>query len=148
MIQVIGRRDRADFPEFGLFDIEAKVDTGAFTSALHCAQVKVIEVKGIQKISFHILDAHRPDVELRRFATRFFTRKKIKNSFGQSELRYVIKTKIVLFGRTIRAEFSLADRTEMRYPVLLGRKLLRNKFIVDVTHADLSYQQKKDTFHN
>lgn len=145
---MIGRKDRVDLPAFDLFDIEAKVDTGAFTSALHCAQVKVITEGRHQKICFHILDAHRPDVEAREFKTRFFVRKKIKNSFGQSEMRYVIKTKIVLFGRTIRAEFSLADRTEMRYPVLLGRKLLNRKFIVDVARFDLSYQQKKDTFHN
>ena len=71
-----------------------------------------------------------------------FTQRTIQNSFGVAEKRYVIKTKIVLFGRKIRAEFTLADREQMRYPVLLRRKLLRNRFIVDVAQKNLSQQTK------
>jgi hypothetical protein len=74
--------------------------------------------------------------------TKNFKEKKIKSSFGQIEERFVIKTKIKLFDRVIRAEFSLSDRTEMKYPILLGRKLLRNRFIVDVSLYNLSFNQK------
>jgi hypothetical protein len=57
-------------------------------------------------------------------------------------MRYVIKTKVTLFGKTFKTEFSLADRQQMRYPVLLGRKLLRNRFIVDVSLENVSFSQK------
>ncbi len=131
-----------DLPGFGLQNIEAKVDTGAYTSAIHCSHIKLIERKGIKKISFHILGSDQEGLGERVFVTRNFKEKKIKSSFGQIEERFVIKTKVKLFGRVIRADFSLTDRTEMRYPVLLGRKLLKNRFIVDVSQYNLSYNKK------
>ena len=139
---VIGRKDLIDFPQLGLENIEAKIDTGAYTSAIHCSQIKLIRKKGIRKISFHILGTHQVGVGHRVFTTADFKEKKIRSSFGHVEKRFVIKTKIKLFNRVIRAEFSLSDRTEMRFPVLLGRKLLKNKFIVDVSLCNLSYNQK------
>jgi hypothetical protein len=134
--RVIGRTDIVDFPELGLTDVRAKVDTGAYTSAIHCYKVRV--VKG--KITFY-LPAHRSEKH-QKFTTDKFELKAIKNSFGQTEMRYVIKTKVVLFGKTYKTEFSLADREQMRYPVLLGRKLLRNRFLVDVSLENVSYSQK------
>jgi hypothetical protein len=61
-----------------------------------------------------------------------FSKKKIKNSFGEMEERYIIKTQIILGKKKIRTSVSLSDRENMRYPVLIGRKLLKGKFIVDV----------------
>ncbi len=139
---MIGRRDTVDLPGFGLEGIEAKIDTGAYTSAIHCSHIKLIERKGVKKISFHILGSLQEGLGERVFITKNFKEKKIKSSFGQIEERFVIKTKIKIFGRIIRAEFSLSDRTEMKYPILLGRKLLKNRFIVDVSQYNLSYNQK------
>lgn len=140
--RVIGRNDLVDLPEFLLENIEAKVDTGAYTSAIHGSQVQVIEVNGRKRIVFHIMGSHQNGLEHQVFSTENFTEKYIKSSFGQIEKRFVIKTKIRLFGKLFRTEFSLADRTDMRFPILLGRKLLRNRFIVDVTQRNLSYVQK------
>ena len=47
--------------------------------------------------------------------------------------RHVIAADLVIAGRTLRTEFTLADREPMRYPVLLGRRLLRKNFLVDVS---------------
>ena len=71
-----------------------------------------------------------------------FTQREVKNSFGEAELRYIIRTTIKLFNRKIRAEFSLSDREKLRFPVLLGRKILRNRFLIDVTRKDLYYHTK------
>jgi hypothetical protein len=67
----------------------------------------------------------------------------IRNSFGVAELRYVIELRLVLFGEIIQTEFSLADRQQLRFPVLLGRRLLRNRFVVDVAQKNLSYAAKQ-----
>ncbi len=139
---IIGRNDRIDLPEFNLKEIQAKIDTGAYTSAIHCSQIMLIEENGTKKISFHILDADDVALEERVFTTDNFKEKLIKSSFGQVEKRFVIRTKIKLFGRTINTDFSLTDRAEMRFPILLGRKLLRNRFLVDVSLTNLSYKQK------
>ncbi|WP_245826320.1 ATP-dependent zinc protease family protein [Spirosoma rigui] len=139
--QIIGMTDLVDFPDLGLFDVQAKVDTGAFTSALHCKQVKLVRVGPRTKLSFWLID--KTGEPARQFYSDDFSQRMIRNSFGVSEKRYVIKTRIVLFGRTIKTEFTLADRERLKNPVLLGRKLLRNRFIVDVSETNLSYQLKK-----
>jgi hypothetical protein len=136
-IQVIGRTDSVDFPDLGLTDVRAKIDTGAYTSSIHCYNIKLVK----EKLVFY-LPAHKGE-KRKRFVAKAFELKSIKNSFGQTEMRYVIKTRIVIFGKAFQAEFSLADREKMRYPVLLGRKLLRNRFLVDVALEDLSLSQKR-----
>lgn len=138
--QVIGMTDLVDFPDLELFNVRAKVDTGAFTSALHCKDVRLIWSGFQRKLSFWLIgETGEP---ARQFYSDKFSQRMIRNSFGVVELRYVIKTRIVLFERTIRAEFTLADREQLKNPVLLGRKLLRNRFIVDVSQKNLSYQAK------
>lgn len=130
----------ADFPDLELTRVQAKIDTGAYTSALHCKDVRLMETEHGTILSFCVIE---PGGTLtRRIYSDTFTERTIKNSFGVAEKRYVIKTIIVLFGRKIRAEFTLADREQMRYPVLLGRKLLRNRFLVDVSQKNLSQQPK------
>lgn len=140
--QLIGMTDRIDLPDLNLFDVHAKVDTGAYTSALHCKDVRLVRTKSGQKLRFWLLGetGEKP----RPFYSDQFSQRMIRNSFGVAELRYVIQTRMKLFDRLIRAEFTLADREQMRYPILLGRRLLRNRFIVDVSQKDLSYQAKLD----
>ena len=138
--QLIGMTDIVDFPDLMLFDVQAKVDTGAFTSALHCKQVRLVRVGLRTKLSFWLIG--KTGEPSRKFYSDEFSQRMIRNSFGVSEKRYVIKTRIVLFGRIIKAEFTLADRERLKNPVLLGRKLLRNRFIVDVSQMNLSYQLK------
>ncbi len=143
--KVIGSRDKADLPEFNLFDLPCKIDTGAATSAIHCFQVKLLEEKHKEVISFRLLDPAHDAYNGKEFRTSNFKEKRVKNSFGQSEYRYVIKSKIVLFGKAIETEFTLADRILMRYPLLLGRRLLRSKFLVDVARYDISFRLKNNT---
>ncbi|NEU68917.1 ATP-dependent zinc protease [Spirosoma agri] len=132
--------DLVDFPDLKLFDAQAKVDTGAYTSALHCKDVRLVRAGGKQKLRFELID--KTGDKVKRFYSDEFSQRMIRNSFGVAEKRYVIQTRIVLFGRTIRAEFTLADREQLKNPILLGRKLLRNRFIVDVSQKNLSYTAK------
>ncbi|QJW92194.1 ATP-dependent zinc protease [Spirosoma taeanense] len=132
--------DLIDFPDLALFNVQAKIDTGAFTSALHCKHIE-LERAGMQtRLSFWLID--KTGGPPKQFYSDQFSQRMIRNSFGVAELRYVIKTRVTLFGRTIRAEFTLADRERLKNPVLLGRKLLRNRFVVDVSENNLSYAAK------
>jgi len=125
----IGRREIIDFPDLGLFSIEAKIDTGAFTSVLHCHDIRIEN----DILYFKLLDPSHPEYnEKEQYSSDFF-QKEIKNSFGETENRYVIKTIIKIGNKRIKALISLTNRGTMRYPVLLGRRFLKNKFIVDVS---------------
>ena len=139
---IIGRKDKADFPELGLYDIDAKVDTGAYTSSIHCHDIMEVDEVGVSKVRFRLLDPSRPSYNNMELIHSIYAKREIKNSFGQVEERYIIKTKVLLFDRLFDIELSLTDRSRMVYPVLLGRKLLFNHFIVDVRQTDLSYNQK------
>lgn len=136
-IRVIGRREFVDFPELGLFNLEAKIDTGAYTSSIHCKDIILKTIDGKQVLFFTLLDDSHPEYSERAHLSQNFSRKKIKNSFGEMEERYVIKTLVRVERKNIRTTISLSDRENMRYPVLIGRRLIKGKFIVDVnkTHT-------------
>ncbi|MBS1490991.1 MAG: ATP-dependent zinc protease [Bacteroidetes bacterium] len=138
VLKVLGRSDRVDLPELGLENIHAKIDTGAYTCSLHCSTAQV--VNGV--LAFTLLDEEHPEFTGRKYIFKKFDRREIKNSFGEAELRYVIKTKIKIFDQLIRAEFSLSNRGNLKFPVLLGRKILRKRFLIDVAKKDLSFLSK------
>jgi hypothetical protein len=137
-MKILGRSDRVDLPGLGLTDIQAKIDTGAYTCSLHCSRAAIVD----GKLEFILLDEEHPEFTGMKFIFEKFTIRDIKNSFGEAEERFVIKTTVTLHNRTYRAEFSLSDRDKLRFPVLLGRKILRHRFLIDVTEKDLSYKAK------
>lgn len=136
----IGRREKVSFPELGLFGITAKIDTGAYTTALHCENIK--EKSGV--LYFTPLGSSHQGYKGQEQKFISYYQKEIKNSFGETEKRYIIKTVVKIGRKRIKAIISLTDRGKMRYPVLIGRKLLKNRFIVDVSQLDiLSTRSKK-----
>jgi hypothetical protein len=139
---VIGRKDKVDFPELVIYEIDAKIDTGAYTSSIHCHRIEVIDKDGENRVKFSLLEPSHPFYNDKEFNLPVYAKKEIKNSFGQVEERYIIKTQVLLFGELFDVELSLTDRSKMEYPVLLGRQLLNSRFIVDVSQIDLSYNQK------
>ena len=59
----------------------------------------------------------------------------ITSSNGETQNRYVIKTPLLIGNVHFRAEISLADRSEMKFPMLIGRSSLRRRFLVDSGHS-------------
>lgn len=143
-MRILGRSDRVDLPRLGLTNIHAKVDTGAYNCCLHCAYATVVD----GHLEFVLLDEEHPEFTGLKFKFKKFKQREIKNSFGEAELRYVIKTSIKIFDHRIRAEFSLSNRGNLKFPVLLGRKILRNRFLIDVTQTDLYFNSKSNSNQN
>jgi hypothetical protein len=140
---IIGASDIIDLPSLKLHNITCKIDTGADTSAIHTCQVQVTMKEQFPILQFRVLDPSHPLYVKRVFSFRNFSKTIIRNSFGEEEERYVIKTKIQVFGKIYYTEFTLANRQEMRYPILLGKKFLENNFLVDVGLKNVSYNLKK-----
>lgn len=136
---IIGRKDLANFPELELENIAVKIDTGAFTSSIHCEQIEEIEYEGEKAIRFQLLDPTHEWYNGKIFIFKKYKLKMIKSSSGHAEMRYIIKTKIEMFRKRYPVELSLSERGEMKYPVLLGRKLLRKRFLIDPSKQNLSY---------
>ena len=137
----IGRKDKANFPELGLENIDIKIDTGAYTSAIHCHKVEKKNQDGKEVLVFKLLDPPHPQYQYQEFLAENYSEKRIKNSFGISEKRFVFKTSIILFGQKYAINLSLSERGEMKYPILIGRSFLIGKFVVDPARFDISYKQ-------
>ncbi len=133
-IRSIGRREWIGLPDLGVSHIEAKVDTGAFRTAVHCESIRLAEHNGVPVLeAVFNLDGKGPRVY--RFET--FRLRTIKNSFGQTESRYCVRTTLRIAGKKIKSDVSLSDRSGMKYQVLIGRKTIGRKFLVDVSRVFL-----------
>ncbi len=138
--RTLGRRELIDFPAFGLVGVEAKVDTGAYTSALHCADIHVeTDAAAGSVLRVRLLDPDHPAFDGQPLTFADFDLRDIRSSNGEVQERYVIRAVVRLFGQDFETEFSLSDRSDMRYPVLLGRSLLRQgRFVVDVARRNVA----------
>lgn len=135
---LIGRREKASFPGLGLHEIIVKVDTGAYTSSIHCHKIE--EIGGVLHCTFSDPDRDGYSGETFQFDT--YEKKAVRSSNGKIQNRFKISTQIELGGKNYKISLTLANRAKMKYPVLLGRKFLSKKFIVDVS---LKYQLKNNS---
>ena len=124
----IGRTEYIALPKLGVERVEAKLDTGAYRSALH-----------YQKLSLRMNDDQEELVvtfamgrKRTKMVFRRFSRVTVKSSTGHRTERYLISTPVRLNGFTVNTQFTLFDRSDMKYQVLLGRKFMRGRFVVDV----------------
>ncbi len=138
-MNILGRYDRVDLPELGLADIHAKIDTGAYTCSLHCQRAEVVD----GKLEFVLLDQEHPEFTGMKFVFEHFEKRDVKNSFGEVENRFIIVTPITIFEEVIVTEFSLCNRGSLKFPILIGRKILRDRFLIDVKKKNVSFRQKR-----
>lgn len=127
---IIGRLERVDIPEWDLYDLEAKIDTGAYTSSVHCHYINLINDKSL--VEFKLLDPNHENYSSRTIQMPVHETQQVKSSNGMSEERIIVKTELVIAAQKIQTLLSLTDRSEMRYPLLIGRRLLKGRFLVDV----------------
>ena len=133
----IGSKEYVDFPSLQLKNIHAKVDTGADGSAIWASKIK--EDNGI--LYYVMFNRQSPFYTGKVLTSHNFTVTSIRNSFGESEMRYKVRLKIIIANRTIIASFTLANRAHNRLPILIGRRTLRGKFLVDVSREHQKNQQ-------
>lgn len=128
---VVGWRELVNLPELGLVGIPAKIDTGARTSSLHAHVLDDFVRDGERFVRFavdwggerHFCEAIHVDV------------RGITSSNGDKQTRFVIKTPLTIGKLRFRAEISLADRSQMQFPMLIGRSALRRRMVVDSGHS-------------
>lgn len=129
-MEIIGRKTIIHLPQLGGVNVRAKIDTGAFRTAVHCESCALKWVEGVEMLEVVIRWETENPVVLQ---FRSFQKRIIKNSFGQTEERYCVRTLVIIHKKKIRSEISFTNRSGMRYPVLLGRKTIGKKFLVDVS---------------
>lgn len=131
MKEIIGSLEKVSLPELALFGLDAKVDTGADSSALHCDN---IQDHG-EMVHFTLCDEVHPSYNGKSFTLPIAKRIKVKSSNGISSERIFISTTILLNGKEIETLVSLTDRKKLKYPMLLGKRFLKGLFLVDVSYT-------------
>jgi hypothetical protein len=129
-LTIIGREAEVSFPMLEVKGVKAKTDTGADLSSIWCGYINKVKDK-LECVFFAQGSPYYTGKKI-IFNKSEYKRSQIFNSFGTGEKRYKVKMPVVINGRRIRTTFTLADRSKKEYPVLLGRKLLAKKFLVDV----------------
>lgn len=126
--QIIGRAERVGFPEVGIDALHARIDTGARTSSCWVSSVRE-ETDGLHVV---FLGDNHEAYGGKEQTFQEYQRRAVASSNGHVEERYAVRLLVVINKRKVRAWFTLTNRSTQVYPVLIGRNVLRNKFIVDV----------------
>lgn len=127
---MIGAFEYVDIPEFGGKDILAKIDTGAFSGAIHCTDIKLIKRGALKR---KILKFTPFGEEKLARETTDFKKSHVRVASGHRQRRFIIETDIYLKGERFRVSIGLSDRSDMKYEILLGRKFLKeNNMLVDL----------------
>lgn len=135
---VMGRREWISLPELGISPLNAKTDTGARSSSIHAENVVISpDEKSVHFTTTnhynHQLDCTAPIARLAR----------VRSSTGVAKKRVFIETTAILPGGfEWRILISLANRSEMRCPMLLGRRALSGYFLIDPQGANLLGSRK------
>lgn len=126
----VGCFESVSLPKLGVVDEMAKIDTGAFSGALHCTDIKIVRRGVVRKryLKFTPLGDPKLATETDRFQKTF-----IRSATGHRVKRYVIDTEITIQDQVYPIKIGLSDRSDMKRAVLIGRRFLReNDILVDV----------------
>jgi hypothetical protein len=135
--QIVGAQEHISIIDLELYDLDAKVDTGADSNALHCDDIYIDE-DGF--VHFTLLDKVHPSYHGKKMKMPIYKIKKVRSSNGLVQERASIKVTVDFFGKSYKTVISLTSRADMKYPMLIGRKFLENRFLVDVSKE---YQSSK-----
>ena len=125
----LGAFEYVGLPAFGEKQVLAKLDTGAFSGAVHCTDIKVVR-RGPKKE--RVLTFNPFGNQENRLETKRFQQRKVRSATGHEQKRFIIDTEIDLAGEHYSITIGLSDRSDMTYEILLGRRFLRdNNVLID-----------------
>lgn len=142
-LDYLGWREWIGFPELGIPQIKAKVDTGARTSCLHAFFVEPFVREGIPWVRFDIHPNQNSTDEVISCEAPVLDQRVVRDSGGHEELRYVIATQITIGERTHTVEVTLTDRDSMKFRVLLGRTAIRGHYVVNPATSYIRGKRKR-----
>lgn len=118
-------------PQLGIPEIKAKVDTGADNSSLHAFAIEHFERNGLHYVRFEVHPRQRRRKPNFTCEAEVVAEKRVKNPGGSVEVRPVIRTMLIVAGTEFEAKVNLAPRDAMTFRMLLGRRTIRGRFMVD-----------------
>jgi hypothetical protein len=130
-LPLVGWREWVALPDLGISAVKAKVDTGARSSSLHAWDVREVARDGESWLHFAVHPLQDDESTPVTCEARWVDEREVRSSNGETELRPYIVTDVVVRGVRYEVELGLARRDEMGFRMLLGRRALRRRFVVD-----------------
>jgi hypothetical protein len=90
------------------------------------------------------LDEVHPSYHGKRMTLPLYKIKQVKSSNGTIQIRPSIKVSVQFFGKNYKSVISLTNRADMKFPMLIGRRFLKDRFLVDVAEEYLCNKQNGD----
>ena len=112
----------------GDIEFKAKMDTGALTSSINAKNINEFEKDGEEWVRFEIVNKNEVSSTVELPLVREAT---IKRHFGRKQKRHVVVFGICLGNIYKETEVTLVDRHGFIYAMLIGRRFLKNDFILD-----------------
>jgi len=132
-LNIIGSTEYVEIA--GIKNIPAKIDTGADSSAVWASNINIAS-QGT--LTFSLFGPKSPFFTGETIKTKDYVARSVRSSHGDTEVRYRVKLKLKIAGKTFLTNFTLADRSRNKFPVLIGRRTLHKKgFIVDVSKSSV-----------
>jgi hypothetical protein len=133
---VVGQLEQVWLPDLELA-LPARIDTGAETASLDAHDIRIFERDGRNWVRFKLQHPQTAEpLLLERRLVR--TAAIIQSNVEEAERRPVIRLAIRIGHIDQVAEFTLSDRSHLDYQVLVGRNILRDVMVVDVSGKNLA----------
>ena len=126
--RVVGWKEHAALPDLKVKDVIAKMDTGANLASIDASEIKYSTKGGVKHVNFKIMKRNNT---VRKTSAPLAGFKRIKSSNGDVERRPYIKTTLLVDGISKKIELTLTDRGPMDYTMLIGRKALGRRWVVN-----------------
>ena len=136
--RVVGWKENAALPDLNIKNVIAKIDTGANLASIDAADIKIVSRNDVKYVKFKVMKRNNT---VRKTSAPLEGYKRIKSSNGDVERRPYIKTTLLMDGITKKIELTLTDRGPMEYTMLIGRKALGRRWVVN---PSISFSTKPD----
>lgn len=137
---VIGWREWVSLPGLGIDAIKAKIDTGAATSSLHAFDLHRFRRGGQRFVRFAVHPYQRSRKAVVPAEAQILEDRRVRSSNGIVELRPVVQMDVRILDRTWTIDVTLTNRDEMGFRMLLGRRAIRKRFLIDPDRSFLAGQ--------
>tara|TARA_B100000965_G_C19432137_1_gene686910 strand:+ start:139 stop:582 length:444 start_codon:yes stop_codon:yes gene_type:complete len=138
--RVVGWKENAALPDLGVKNVIAKIDTGANLASIDASDIKIVTRDKIKYVKFKVMKRNNT---VRKTSAPLEGYKRIKSSNGDVEKRPYIKTTLLMDGISKKIELTLTDRGPMDYTMLIGRKALGKRWVVNPSISFLTKSKEK-----